>query len=124
MKTIITNREKWALRELLEFDINRYLMANSAQRLDGSEKAKRHINISKTLCNFVLAGDKYSWDAVLSVHDYLADILTDRMDEAIGFPIHIPLYGDAYDPLADKFFEVIINHFEEIEKLVVENKST
>lgn len=114
--TKLTDREKWALRQLLDFDIRRYLMANSVQRLDGAEKADRHIKISKTLCRFVLCDNEdYMFDVV---HDFLADVLTDRMDEVIGFPIHTPLYGDAYDSLADKFFEVVVNYFDEIEKII------
>jgi hypothetical protein len=115
--TKLTDREKWALRELLDFDIRRYLMANSIQRLDGAEKADRHIKISKTLCKFVLCDDTDRMS--IEVHDFLADILTDKMDEVIGFPIHTPLYGEDYDILADKFFDVIVENFDEIEKIVI-----
>ena len=41
MKTKLTKREIWALKTMLEFDIARYLMANSCQRLDGAEKAEQ-----------------------------------------------------------------------------------
>ena len=40
------------------------------------------------------------------------------MDEVIGFPINKPLYGSDYRPLEKKFFDVIINHLDEIENIV------
>ena len=42
------------------------------------------------------------------------------MDEVIGFPIKIPLYGDMYAPLQERFFNVIIDNFDEIEKVARE----
>ena len=117
---MITDREKFLLRKEMDFHINRYLMANSCQRLDGGEKADHHIAISKILVGFITCDEVKQERSPIwkDVHDYLADILTDRMDEVIGFPIHTPLYGDMYTPLADKFFSVIIKHLVEIEQLV------
>lgn len=117
---MITDREKFLLRKEMNFHINRYLMANSCQRLDGGEKADHHIAISKILVGFITCDEVKQERSLIwkDVHDYLADILTDRMDEVIGFPIHTPLYGDMYTPLADKFFSVIIKHLVEIEQLV------
>jgi hypothetical protein len=123
----LTKRDIWILHQLLDFSIARYLMANSCQRLDGAEKADYHIHMSKQLCRFIFAeGDERmgdtenvnaSWN---EVHDYLADILTDRMDEVIDFPLYTPLYGSMYDPLKDKFFQVIIDHMDEIERVAKE----
>jgi len=120
LNKMVTEREKYLLRKELNFHINRYLMANSCQRLDGGEKADHHIAISKILVGFITCDEsKENRSPVwINVHDYLADILTDRMDEVIGFPIHTPLYGDMYTPLAEKFFTVIINHLSEIEQVV------
>jgi len=117
---MITDREKFLLRKEMDFDIHRYLMANSCQRLNGGEKADHHIAISKILVGFITCDEvKQERSPVWkNVHDFLADILTDRMDEVIGFPIHTPLYGDMFTPLADKFFSVIIKHLAEIEQLV------
>jgi len=117
---MITDREKFLLRKEMDFHIHRYLMANSCQRLNGGEKAEHHIAISKILVGFITCDDAKQERSPVwkDVHDYLADILTDKMDEVIGFPIHTPLYGDMYTPLADKFFSVIIKHFVEIEQLV------
>ena len=126
MKTKLTKREIWALKTMLEFDIARYLMANSCQRLDGAEKAEHHIAMSKVISKFIFAeGSKYEDTfrvncATMAVHDYLAEILTDRMDEVIGFPINTPLYGDMYTPLQERFFNVIIDNFDEIEKVAKE----
>ena len=115
---MITEREKFLLWKLMNFDINRYLMANSYQRLDGAEKANRHIKISKLLVEYITTDEHKVYDLWKPVHDYLADILTDRMDDVIGFPIDKPLYGSDYDLLAEKFFSVIIDHLVEIEQLV------
>jgi hypothetical protein len=123
-KMELTKREKWALGYILEFDIARYLMANSCQRLDGDEKADRHIRMSKKICWFIFA-EKYGIDrksfakAYVAMHDFLADILTDRMDEVIGFPINTPLYGSDYNDLKDKFLQVIIDKFKEIEDVAI-----
>ena len=115
---MVTVREKFLLWKLMNFDINRYLMANSCQRFDGSEKADRHIIISKLLVEYITTNEDSVHICWKPVHDYLADILTDRMDEVIGFPIDKPLYGDDYDLLAEKFFSVIIKHMTEIEQVV------
>jgi len=117
---MITKREKYLLRKELSFPISRYLMANSCQRLDGLEKAKQHIKISKILLGFITCDEvkerrHFAWR---KIHDYLADILTDRMDEVIGFPIDKPLYGTDYIPLEKKFFDVIIEHLSKIENIV------
>jgi hypothetical protein len=121
---MITNREKYLLWKALTFDINRYLMANSCQRLDGYEKAERHINISKIMAEFILMRSNLEVNELDIVHDYLAEILTNRMDEVIGFPINTPLYGNDYDPLARKFFEIIINNMQNIENLIGEHKDS
>ena len=115
---MITEREKFLLRKEMDFHIHRYLMANSCQRLDGAEKADRHIKISKLLVEYITTDAQKVYDLWKPVHDYLADILTDRMDEVIGFPINKPLYGDDYDLLAEKFFSVIIEHMPKIEQVV------
>lgn len=123
----LTKRETWLLKDMLSFDITRYLMANSCQRLDSGEKADRHISMSKILCRFILAGvvkmpneiEIGTTGAWNEVHDYLADILTDRMDEVIGFPIYKELYGSDYDIFEERFFQTIIDHIDEIEKIVI-----
>jgi len=116
---MVTEREKYLLWCLLEFPINRYLMANSVQRLDGYEKAKRHSEITKIIISYLYADSSKGEDIHLwkKVHDYLADILTDRMDEVIDFPIYRKIIGNEYDILSKKFFDVIINNMNNIEKI-------
>ena len=116
----ITPRERWALKELLEFNIHRYLLAISPHRRDGGERAQRHISISEIIGKFLTLGDvryeiKPGWRLI---HDYLADVLTDRMDEVIGFPLKGQIYTEDYKQLTEKFFQVIVDHLGEMEKLV------
>ena len=110
------------LFQALELEIHRYLMSNTYGREDPIEKAERHMNISRILVGFVLC-TKYielkHFEIMHEVHDYLAEILTDRMDEVIGFPIYEKIYD--YDNLVLKFFNIIIEHINEIEKLIKEN---
>lgn len=117
----LTDREKWALRALMRFDVVRYLLANTHGRRDGGERAERHINISKWICRFIFCrGDEnYDPDKVLDswkvVHDFMAIILTDKMDEAIGFPIDER--PDDYDDLTNKFINVLFDHINEFETI-------
>ena len=133
MSTKLTNREKWALSKLLDFDVARYLMANSCQRLDGAERAQRHLAISKTLCEFVLSNHKFKTldelemavlETQMEVHNLMAQLLTDRMDEKIGFPVNTPLYGSDYDELKVKFMQELFNHFDDYETVVMNKLKT
>lgn len=116
----MTTKEKFLLNKLLSFDVSRYLMANSCQRLDGAEKAERHINISTIIYEYIkckiLTPDHYGEMRV--IHDFLAEKLTDKMDEVIGFPINTPLYGTDYDELHRKFIKTILQLMPEMEKLL------
>ena len=71
---------------------------------------------------YQLALKKYNeikhFEIMHEVHDYLAEILTDRRDEVIDFPIDRKIYD--YDEYVNKFFNVIINKINEIEKIVKE----
>ena len=100
-------------------------MCNAKGRTDGAEKADVHLRISEALCNFILCEgtprneDTYNVKrSYHAVHDYLADILTDRMDEVIGFPIDRQLYSAKFGKYANKFFNVIIEHISEINDLI------
>lgn len=119
---MISEREKELLWKRLSFDIHRYLMANTFGREDGYEKAEKHIKISKEIAAFLLILPIDDIDIEVEiwmfVHDYLADILTNKMDEVIGFPIDKPLYGNDYNILAKKFFDVIIENLGNIEVLL------
>jgi hypothetical protein len=126
MKKIkLTKREVWMLHYLLDFHCIRYMMCNSKGRFDGSERADIHIGISTALCNFILCEgtprheDTYNVnECTMKVHDYLADILTDRMDEVIGYPIDRSLHSAEFDEYAQKFFNVILDHISEINDLI------
>ena len=117
----ITKREKFLLFQALEFDIHRYLMSCTFGREDGNEKAERHLNISRILVSFILL-KKYNelkyFEVMHEVHDYLAEILTDRLDEVINFPIDRRIYN--YDEYVNNFFNVIIDNINDIEKIVKE----
>ena len=101
---------KQACRLHLNFAIHRYLMSNASGRMDGHEKAQRHIE----LCTFYVAavrgvddldmvrrGLDCHEDDYQAVHD-ATQALTDHLDEVIGFPLEgRPDYG----ALAPLFFE-------------------
>jgi hypothetical protein len=125
METTLTLEQRQALRKALDFDITRYLIVNSINKIDGGERADRHVNISKAICHFIFdinPKEKYhytisaSW---LAVHDYLADVLTDRMDEVIGFPVFQPLYD--VDMYKDRFFNVIVDKINDIKTVAKES---
>ena len=124
----LTKREKWALWEMLNFPIHRYLMCCSMGREDGSERADMHLKMSEILAKFVLCthlDDFHVGDEKFAIHDFLADILTDRMDEVIAFPIDRPVESghEEYGILANKFFDVIIQNMNGIKKVVNDNPS-
>lgn len=122
-----TKREIFLLRESLEFDIHRYLLANDFNCLDGIEKANRHIDISKKIYQFLFLVhfkyDRYEpyWKQIKVIHDYLAEILTDRMDEVIGFPINETCIVQI-EELTEKFFQIVVQNLENIKKEVEGSK--
>lgn len=115
----ITKREKFMLFQALEWEIIRYLMSNTYGREDGYERAERHRNISAIILSF-LTLKKYheihDFPKMKVIHDYLAEILTDRMDEVIDFPIDKRIYD--YDEYVLKFFNVIVEHINGIKDLI------
>ncbi len=111
----LTKRELWALRTMLDFDIARYLMSVTFGRKEGAERADLHIAISKVLAEFIFLGDyRKVTIATMPIHDFLAHILTDRLDEVIDFPIDRTLYGNEYDVYKDRFFQTIIGNMNDI----------
>lgn len=112
----LTKKEKFMLFKVMEFDIHRYLLANTYNRLDGNEKYERHVNISIHLYEFLTCkkyNEIHDFPKMRNIHDYLAEILTDRMDEVIGFPIYER--PNDYDELTERFFNVIVKNLDEIE---------
>lgn len=110
-----------ALWLLMDFDINRYLMANTAGRLNGGEKAERHLALCTTYCMVMLDvglpnGDRAFGrlsserrSLMMFIHDW-TQTLTGYMDTEIGFPIED---RPDYDKLAPKFFARFIELCEE-----------
>ena len=116
----LTKREKFMLFQALNYEIHRYFLSCTFGREDSNEKAERHINISNIILSFINAKpyNIKEHEASMEIHDYLAEILTDRMDEVIGFPLDRRPYD--YDELVNKFFNVIIDHIDNIERIVKE----
>jgi len=117
----MTKKEKFLLSKLLSFDVDRYLMANSCQRLNGFEKAERHINIATIIHEYIKCKTFQVEDnnEMMIIHNFLGENLTDKMDKVIGFPINTPLYGTDYDDLNRKFIKTIFQLMPEIEKLLI-----
>ena len=102
MTDIFRNACRIHLRHL----VHRYLMANTEGRWDGAEKAQRH----REMCQFYVAMYQGQSDPeavpvsdpdCLRVHSTTQQ-LTDRLDEAIGFPL---AGRPDYDLMAARFFE-------------------
>lgn len=97
------------------FMITRYLMSNAEGRWDGAEKALRHTE----LCQFYVAAvrghddpdtvRRQFEDDYQAVHSRTQE-LTDRMDEAIGFPlVGQPKYDKLDRLFFDRFHELAIS---------------
>lgn len=115
----LTKREIWALHQQLDWHIARYLMSVTFGRKDGGERADEHIAISEILAGFLFADSDHMKIVAsrMKVHDYLADILTDRLDEVINFPIDRQIYGAEYNQYKSAFFQVLIDNIDEIFKV-------
>lgn len=92
----------------LQVPIAQYLMSNSSLRADGALKAHMH----RELCSFYVAThynvhpDEVRRDhdaAYKAVHVATQVALTDRLDEAIGFPLHTKA---DIEELMPKFFDI------------------
>ena len=99
---------------LMEFPIHRYLLANTKGRLNGMEKAEKHLALSaiyvaaKKKCSIDKAK---SYDEWMIVHD-ATQKLTGCLDTEIGFPIDETDDID-YDKFSHKFFDKFIALAEE-----------
>lgn len=115
-ETLQTNEERinHLLWLLMKRAIYRYLMVNTEGRLDGSEKADRHVELSYiyvasrrgvSIGSARLEEHGENYNLLYShIHDATRE-LTDYMDEVIGFPI---TGRPDYDDLAPKFFKEFI----------------
>lgn len=105
----------------MEFATHRYLFANTHGRLDGNEKAERHLELSK----FYIASRRSCaiddadehWGEVMRIHNATSK-LTSYLDQEIGFPIFDSDID--YDEMSRKFFDRFIEiadaEWEAIEK--------
>jgi hypothetical protein len=103
---------KNACRIHLEQLVIRYLMANTEGRLDGVEKATRHME----MCQFYVCAYAGGINPEsVSVNDGMyqsihksTQTMTDRMDESIGFPL------SAIRPDYDRLSELFFNQFHDL----------
>lgn len=117
----LTKREKFMLAQALDFPIHRYLLANTYNREDPCERAERHMEISGIIVGFIRCQkyhEIFHFKLMKEVHDYLAEILTDRMDEVIGFPVFEK--PKDYNELVKKFIDVIIDYMDDFKKIIKE----
>jgi hypothetical protein len=102
----MTKTEKHLFWLLIEFQIHRYLLANT--RLNGFEKAEQHIDMSALFValKLLITSDgarRHHWKKVMAIHDYTQK-LTDNLDTEIGFPIGEEVDDINYEQLSRKFF--------------------
>jgi len=108
---VVTERDKWrrrtkrALRNATHFSVARYLMANTAGRLDGCEKADEHRRLCRMfvsiICDIPYERVTSIQNKYKAVHEHTQQ-LTAYLDEAIGFPLHDT--RPDYEKLEPKFF--------------------
>ena len=134
---VLSKREIYALWMMTNYEIHRYLMNNV--RGEGAEKGLHHWRMSSIIASFITLEDgeflMRGGDGVTNsrgyakclVHDWLAQNLTDHLDEKIGLPltdVH-PLTGKSiyvpYDEFTCKFFEYIVLNFTILMKYVKDN---
>ena len=121
----VTKREKVLLYILLEFDIHRYLLANTHKRQDPVEKADRHMEISGIIFSYIFAreyNELKDWQVMMQIHNYLAEILTNRLDEVIGFPIDKESCEIDYHEFGKRFFNVIVENMDNIKTYLIKHK--
>ena len=121
----MTKREKVLLYILLEFAIHRYLLANTHKRHDPVEKAEEHMKIASIIFSYIFAreyNELKDWQVMMQIHDYLAEILTDRLDEVIGFPIDKESCEIDYHEFGKRFFNVIVENMDNIKTYLIKHK--
>jgi len=98
---------------LMEHSIVRYLLSKTHGRINGYEKAERHIDLSaifiasRRLCSIDRAR---SDENLMLIHDATTK-LTDHLDTEIGFPLNdVP---EDYEDLGRKFFNRFLELAEE-----------
>ena len=111
-----------ALYMMIAWDCGRYCLVT--YRGESAEKGDIHWRISSRIASLIW-GDKTHYvlkldnEAVYGrcdIHKFLADGLTDRMDEVLGMPIGGNGYFHA-DDWGDKMFNWIWDHWDEMKSL-------
>lgn len=127
---IMTKREKHLLWMILNKSIHRYITLNMPGR-EYEERADLHIFISKVLCHYVLI-DGGIWTlmgvdenpkGLWEVHDWIAQHITDRMDEAIGFIVGREMTHEERKQCTKKFFDLLCDSINEIAKVIDQSDS-
>lgn len=121
----MNRKERHAFWLLAGYAIHRYLMANTTGRLDGAEKASRHMEISNIFVALTKTIDLdrvgvHHLDLRNKIHDHTQK-LTSHMDAEIGFPV-----GDRfpdYDNLAQRFARRFVDLASEVLKQEYETPS-
>lgn len=118
----MTDRERYALRMMLIQSCCRYCLVTA--RGENAEKGDAHWFISRILSAFIhmkggdylLRGIEDCPPGMVEVHDYLADGLTDRMDEVIGLPL-LFITGETYvnsQKYGELMLSWIFDHFDDM----------
>lgn len=126
----MTKREKHLLWIMLNFSISRYILINMPSR-SSTERSDLHFYISKILCHYITSdggiwtirnlSDEYP-RGVFEVHSWIAEHITDRMNESIGFIIDRDMTHDEQHECVVKFFNLLCDNIDEIENVI--NNST
>lgn len=126
----MTKREKHLLWMILNKTIGRYILVNMPGYGSG-ERADLHLYISKILCHYILMDgglwtirgleDEYP-KGTFDVHDWIANNITDRMDETIGFVVDRQMTHEEQSICTRKFFELLCANIDEIAKVVIRSK--
>lgn len=112
---------------ILEHDLFRYILINTPMSINASERADIHMRISKILCHYILADggvwtirnldDEYpqGWR---EVHDWIANNITDKMDETIGFVLDRIMTHGEMNKCKHRLFDLLIDNMDELSLLV------
>lgn len=124
----LNKREKNLFWNVLHFHIYRYLRSVEFESDCGSERADHHWYISEFISwylkgkggEYFFRGIKEHEIEIIRVHTWLADNLTDRLDEKIGFPIYKPMTNSS--EFIKRFFDYIMNHINDIYEYAILDK--
>lgn len=125
------NREKHLLWLILYRTISRYILINMPGR-EYWERADLHFFISKMLCHYILM-DGGIWTirglddecpkGWIEIHDWIADNITDRMDETIGFVIDRQMSREEQDKCIRIFFDLLCKNIDVMAKIIADSNS-